>query len=70
MISVKQWLLTHPDFHAIQAICTGTGYAYSTVKNECEKLVMGLEAIRDGAPYKRSPKYAGLVDYFGGRRLV
>jgi len=48
-----------------------TGYAYTTVKNTCEWLVMQRKLIRDGAPYERSKpiKYHAITDYFGGFRL-
>jgi hypothetical protein len=46
------------------------GYAWSTVGQTLEYLVMQRKLIRDGAPNTKSGiKYAAIVDYFGGFRL-
>jgi hypothetical protein len=70
--AIEKFLLANPGWWDVASISSATGYAYSTVKNTCEYLVVQNKAVRDGAPYERAKliKYHGLVDYFGGRRLA
>jgi hypothetical protein len=67
--TIEEWFQNNPGWHTVETVTKATGYAYSTVQNICYELAMNHKVIRDGAERKRYPKYAAIVDWFGGYRL-
>jgi hypothetical protein len=64
-------MFANPGWQDAATVKAGTDYAWSTVTNALEYGVMQRKFMRDGAAHtKGGIRYAAIVPYYGGYRLL